>query len=97
MCRKENGGTLTLRTRKEAGNIVIEVIDDGVGFDTKNPTWQEDGFSHIGIHNIRNRLQQMCGGSLTIKSSSGNGTAAIIKFNIKYENTEENTYYGKHI
>ena len=89
ICENENGGTLTLRSRKEGGNIIIEVIDDGVGFDTENPAWQEDGHSHIGINNIRKRLQQMCGGSLTIKSSPGKGTAAVIELKIKEESNKK--------
>ncbi|MGN0108213.1 MAG: sensor histidine kinase [Hominilimicola sp.] len=89
ICENENGGTLTLRTRKEAGNIIIEVIDDGVGFDMENPALWEDGHSHIGIDNIRMRLQQMCGGSLTVKSSAGKGTVAVIELKIKEESSKK--------
>ena len=85
ICEKENGGTLTLRTYKDAENIVIEVIDDGIGFDTENYVLSDDGRSHIGITNIKNRLEQMCDGSLTIESSPEKGTTAVIKFRIKME------------
>ena len=85
ICEKENGGTLTLRTRRDAENIVIEVIDDGIGFDTENSVCRDDRRSHIGITNIRNRLEQMCDGSLTIMSSPEKGTTAVIKFRIETE------------
>ena len=85
ICEKEDGGTLTLRTYKDVETIVIEVIDDGIGFDIENSVRQEDGRSHIGIENVRNRLKQMCDGRLTIRSSHGKGTVATIRFSIKME------------
>ena len=85
ICEKEDGGTLTLRTYKDVETIVIEVIDDGIGFDIENSVRQEDGRSHIGIENVRNRLKQMCDGRLTIRSSHGKGTVATIRFSIKKE------------
>lgn len=35
ICEKESGGTLTLRTREVSDSIIIEIIDDGKGFDTE--------------------------------------------------------------
>ena len=52
------------------------VADDGIGFDMSAPA---DGKKHIGIRNVRERLQAMCGGSLTIESQPGAGTRAVIR------------------
>ena len=37
----------------------------------------EDGKPHVGIRNVRDRLQNMVGGSLDITSSK-NGTVAVV-------------------
>ena len=37
----------------------------------------EDGQPHVGIRNVRERLQNMVGGTLSI-SSTENGTVAVV-------------------
>ena len=74
--KKIDGGTVTIRTREMEDSFEIIVEDDGVGFDMNEK--KEDGRSHVGIENVNNRLQEMVGGSLTIKSTPGIGTFAII-------------------
>lgn len=39
----------------------------------------QDESKHIGIRNIRGRLEAMCNGTLTIDSVPGKGTTAFIK------------------
>ena len=39
---------------------------------------KNDGKSHIGIENVKNRLHMMCGGDLTIDSVPETGTTAVI-------------------
>ena len=58
--------------------FIVTVQDDGVGFDPAAPQ-AEDGRSHVGIKNVRGRLQAMCGGSLTLTSGSGSGTTVALK------------------
>lgn len=89
ICENENGGTLTLKTYRDGEYIVIEVSDDGVGFDAEKLIGEDKERSHIGIQNTRERLKQMIGASLTIESSPGKGTVAKIRF-IPEENTEDN-------
>ena len=50
--------------------IIIE--DDGIGFDMNMPP-KEDGRSHVGMINVKERLKQMCNASMKIESSPGNG------------------------
>jgi two-component system LytT family sensor kinase len=71
------GGTVRISTEETENAWVIRVTDDGVGFDVNEV--REDGRSHVGISNVRDRLSQMCGGSLTIQSVPGKGTEAVIQ------------------
>lgn len=72
-----HGGSITLQTNEYDEYYEIRVIDDGIGFDPDNiPV---DGKSHIGIQNVRSRLNILCGGTLEIISSPNNGTTAIVK------------------
>ena len=74
---KEDGtGTVTISTREYPDRIEVAVEDDGNGFDTK--ILEDDDDQHIGIRNVRYRLEHMAGGSLTINSVVGKGTSAVI-------------------
>ena len=70
------GGKVTVTTRRENGQVIVAVTDNGAGFDTERP---DDGHTHIGIENVRERLRMQCGGTLEIKSKVGEGTTAIIR------------------
>lgn len=74
--KKQGGGVLTLSTREEPGCFVITVSDTGVGFEPEH--YQEDVKLHIGIENVRLRLEDMVGGILNITSSPGKGTTAVV-------------------
>ena len=76
LCKKENGGTVQIRTERKQDNIYITVADDGAGYDST--VVERDGKNHVGIGNVRSRLQSMCRGTLEIKSSPGKGTIAVI-------------------
>ena len=49
--------------------------DNGFGFDVNK---QLDDKQHIGIKNIRERVETMCGGTLVVESGLGCGTTAVI-------------------
>lgn len=70
----EKGGTVTLRTEEKENCIRITVIDDGLGFDPK----KAEENARVGILNVRKRLADMCGGTLTVESVEGVGTKATI-------------------
>lgn len=73
---KEDGGTVTIATKEFDDKYEVIVSDDGVGFDTtKKPN---DGRTHVGMENVRNRLKTMCNAVLNIESTVGKGTVATI-------------------
>ena len=75
---KEEGGTVDVRTYDRDGEHVIIVSDDGVGFDTSVPP-SDESRSHVGIVNVRERLNEMMGGTLEIQSEIGKGTVATVR------------------
>lgn len=74
--KKRGGGVLALSTREEAESYVITVSDTGVGFDPEH--YMDDGKVHIGIENVRQRLENMADGTLKITSIPGEGTTVVI-------------------
>ena len=68
-------GTVILRSREFADRYEIVVEDDGPGFDPRS--LPEDGRSHVGIRNVRERLRH-CGGDLRIESGAGKGTRVTV-------------------
>ena len=75
--KKEGVSHLHIATRETEAFFEIEIRDTGVGFDASHI--QSDGNNHIGIDNVRQRLKSLCNGTLTIESSLGVGTTALIK------------------
>ncbi len=74
--RGKEQGIVSVCTRLEEGHHVITVSDNGVGFDEAKA--QADG-THIGIQNVRERIEKMCGGTVEINSKTGEGTAVTIR------------------
>jgi sensor histidine kinase YesM len=72
----EEGGIVTISAYETEKAYVVEVTDDGVGFDM-NAGYDET--KHVGIKNIRGRIGAMCGGTLTIESEIGKGTKATMR------------------
>ena len=75
LMRLETGGTVVIRTYETPTHFCVEVKDDGVGFDTTLPI---DGKKHVGLRNIRGRLDAMVNGQLILESELNAGTKAVI-------------------
>ena len=73
--KKRGGGIVTISTHRTDDGVQITVTDTGVGFDPDH--YMEDGKPHVGIRNVRDRLHNMVGGSLSITSTE-NGTVAVV-------------------
>jgi len=77
--RKGKGkGTVTIRTYETDYAHVVEVKDDGAGFDV-NASFSDDR-QHIGLSNVKERIRSLCGGSLNIESEEGKGTTVYLSF-----------------
>ena len=62
---------------KEEGFFKITVQDNGIGFDINTPSGQSG--SHIGILNVKQRIEDQCKGTFTIESTPGEGTLVTIR------------------
>ncbi len=74
--RGRKNGRVTVTARRDGGESLIVIRDNGKGFDA-GAVREGDG-AHIGIANVRSRLERMCGGTLEIDSRIGEGTAITI-------------------
>lgn len=76
ICKKEKGGTVTVRTYETEREFVVEISDDGVGFDTGRI--KVDDKTHIGLDNVRSRLKYY-GDTLEVTSEVNVGTTVTIR------------------
>jgi two-component system, NarL family, sensor kinase len=66
--------TLGVRVSGDAGWVVLEVADDGCGFDPN----EVDTGSHFGLRGLRDLIQE-AGGRLDVRSSPGEGTTVCLE------------------
>ena len=71
---KNEGGTVTLRTREDNNNVYIIIEDDGVGYNSGALISEKS----VGIQNTVFRLKHMVNGTLKMESIVGIGTKATI-------------------
>ena len=88
--KKINGGTVTISTREIENAFIVTISDDGIGFDPYKK--HDDGRTHIGIENVRNRLNSQGGSQLSITSIPKEGTTAVITI---YKGATEDEYYSR--
>ncbi len=62
---------IAIRTRKTKAGSEVVVEDNGPGFAPSDEP-------HIALANIRERLEMMCGGKLTIHPRDGGGTVVTV-------------------
>ena len=75
LMRLETGGTVVIHSYETPTHFCVEVKDNGVGFDT---TVAVDHKKHVGLRNIRGRLNAMVRGELILESTPNVGTKAVI-------------------
>lgn len=71
---------ISIRTMKTEDMSVIVVENDGTDFDALGTGAADDSEPHIALKNIRQRLEMMCRGKMTISPREGGGT--IVKVEI---------------
>ena len=80
ICKKQSGGCVWIRSYETDRCYVIEVEDNGAGFDTEQIVHYRDGRQgSAGIQNISFRLKELSNAELTITSRPDTGTKAVIE------------------
>lgn len=74
--RAREDGEIYIGARKEKDSYTVIIKDNGMGFDPEAVADTER--NHIGIRNVRERLEKLCGGTLLIDSVPGEGTTVTI-------------------
>ena len=67
---------IRITTREDKQAFYIVITDDGVGID---PNCEPDSRIHVGIENVRMRVEAMCCGQLNVESRLGEGTTVTIR------------------
>jgi signal transduction histidine kinase len=67
-----------IRLAEQAGELMVMVQDDGVGFDTAAVESDYEQRGSLGMVNIRERAE-LVGGHLTLRSAPGQGTEVMIR------------------
>ena len=75
--RIRDEGVVKVSTAKTDDGYEIVIEDNGKGFDTS--LIKECDSEHIGISNVKERIESMCGGTLSIESTVKDGTKVIIR------------------
>jgi two-component system LytT family sensor kinase len=83
---KREGGTLSVMARRTLTGFEIVVSDDGVGLQSGRQESREPG-AHVGLRNVRNRLQTAYEGraTFTLSPRAGGGTDATVVINKERE------------
>lgn len=76
ICSKIEGGTIKISTEKKGRDYIIIISDNGIGFEMEKIL--SDGKSHVGIHNVKERLKSIVNADLEITSFIGIGTIVKI-------------------
>ena len=74
--RSRKDGLVTVSAVRDNGAHRITVQDNGVGFDPEKTDSTEG--THIGIRNVKERVEQMCGGRMLLQSEIGKGTTVTL-------------------
>ena len=89
--RSRKDGLVTVSAVRGSGMHRITVQDNGVGFDDK----KQDNFEglHIGIRNVKDRVEQICGGTMILQSEIGKGTSVTLLIPDGNKDTQRRTEY----
>ena len=74
--RAREVGQIDITVRNSEAGHTITIADNGLGFDPA--TLENADEKHIGIRNVRERLEKQCGGSLRVESRPGEGTLVTL-------------------
>ena len=97
ICKKLEGGIIKISTEKKGRDYIITVSDNGIGFEIEKVL--SDGRTHVGIHNVKERLKSIIKAELEITSFIGIGTIVKIiipgeRKNIRLESGERREIFS---
>jgi len=75
LTKREDGGTISIKTEENESYTIITVSDDGVGFSLGKISSEH---RDVGLRNARDRLAAMCNGKIDVQSEQGVGTTVVI-------------------
>ena len=75
--QKPEGGIVRIKSYETEDSFIVCVEDNGVGYDVNEK--KDDGCSHVGVTNIKKRLEVMLGACVTTESKIGEGTTVTVK------------------
>lgn len=75
-CRHSESDTLVVRATASGSEMVVEVIDHGVGFNTDEPS------RGMGLANMTSRMEEV-GGTVTVNAEPGQGTVVSLTLPIR--------------
>lgn len=74
---REEGGVVTISTDEASDAYIVTISDNGIGIEKAKTFAELDKHAHIGIENVRTRLQTMVHGTVEIKSSDEGTTVTM--------------------
>ena len=74
---RDEGGVITISTAEAPDAHIVTISDDGVGIEKAKTFANLGEHAHIGIENVRSRLQAMVHGTVEIKSSNEGTTVTM--------------------
>ena len=77
ICKKKEGGSILIASFEDEEYYHLLVKDNGVGFVEGNYD-DEDNNTHIGIKNVRSRIENIAHGEIIIESEINRGTNVLI-------------------
>lgn len=83
--KRQGEGKVVIRTLSEGDCILVEVEDDGIGFQESEIKQSES----IGLRNIRSRLEYLCKAELEIASARNEGSCITVRIPKKKGEEEE--------
>jgi PAS domain S-box-containing protein len=78
VARHADATTVWVRAERDGADVVLQVADDGVGFDPPKARERAAATGHLGLRSMAERIQT-AGGSLEITSGPGHGTHVILR------------------
>ncbi|WP_155589980.1 histidine kinase [Lysinibacillus cavernae] len=95
---KDGNGTVTIEMKRQQDNLIIQVMDDGVGMTEEQVVAMNNGenkFSNgIGFTNVLRRVKEIPHATLAITSKKDEGTTMLLIQPLKELQHVEN-YYGR--